>query len=301
MEKLIKKINCLKKEKRAVILAHNYQRPEIYRTADFIGDSLGLALKAAATEADMIIFCGVHFMAESACILNSGKKVILPAADAGCPMADMADVRALRKMKAAYPDAAVVSYINSSAAVKAESDIICTSANAVEVVNSLPEKRIIFLPDRNLASYVAEKTGKEIIPWDGFCYVHDRFVASDLRQAKQRLPQAGAIAHPECRSEFRREADRVCSTSGMVAYVKESPVKEFIVGTEAGMLEILKREVPGKRFFAAPPAPICVNMKKNTLAKVLAALENEGPVVTVPEEIRLKAKAALDRMLALNK
>jgi quinolinate synthase len=301
MKKLIEKINRLKKEKNALILAHNYQRPEIYEIADFIGDSLGLAMKAAKTDAEMIIFCGVHFMAESARILCPGKRVILPAPDAGCPMADMAGAGALRAFKAEYPDAAVVAYINTTAAVKAESDIICTSANAVEIVNSLPQNRIIFLPDRNLAFFVAERTEKEIIPWNGFCYVHDRFAAEDLRRTKKRLPRAEAIAHPECGAEFRQEADCISSTSGMIAYVRNSKAEEFIIGTEAGMLEMLKREAPDKKFFAAPPAPVCANMKKNTLEKVLAALENEGPVVTVPEDIRLKAKAALDRMLALEK
>ena len=204
MNNLIKKINKLKKEKQAVILVHNYQRPEIYKIADFIGDSYGLSVQAAKTKAEMIIFCGVHFMAESAAILNPGKKVIIPTKLAGCPMADMVKAEDIRKMRAKYPDAAVVSYMNTSAETKAESDIICTSSNAAQVVASLPQKRVIFMPDKNLAGYVDERTDKEIIPWNGFCYVHDKFSAKELEKSKKSLPRAEVIVHPECPPGYQK-------------------------------------------------------------------------------------------------
>ncbi len=300
-QKLIDEINKLKKEKNAVILVHNYQRPEIYEVADYIGDSYGLSIEASKTNAKMIIFCGVHFMAETAYILNPNKKVILPAIDAGCPMADMVTAEQLRDFKKKYPDAAVVSYMNTTAETKAESDVICTSSNAVKVVKSIPNKRIIFVPDKNLASYVAMNTDKEIIPWNGFCYVHNKFSHEELAKAKEVRKGAKVIAHPECPKEFRALADHICSTSGMVDYAKKSEAKEFIIGTEVGMIEMLKRECPGKTFYAAPPGSTCVNMKKNNLNLVLQALKNEGPVITVLEEIRVKAKKALDKMLEVGK
>ena len=293
VQDLVHQINKLKKEKNAIILVHNYQRPEIYGVADFIGDSFGLSVEASKTNARMIIFCGVHFMAESASILNPDKKVILPAIDAGCPMADAVKVEDLREKKKGL-DVVVVSYINTTAEVKAESDIICTSSNAVKVVNSLTEKRVLFVPDKNLASYVAEKTDKEIIPWDGFCYVHNKFSHEELGRAKKLRKHAKVIAHPECTSEVRRLADYICSTSGMVDYAKNSDAKEFIIATEIGMIEMLKLQVPGKTFYTAPPGNTCVNMKKNTLDLVLAALENEAPVViTVPEEDQTQGQKSL--------
>lgn len=293
---LIDEILKLKKQKEAIILVHNYQRPEIYWVADFIGDSYGLSMEASKTKARMIIFCGVHFMAESASILNPGKKVILPAIDAGCPMADMVTAEEIRSLKASYK-ATVVSYINTSAEVKAESDIICTSSNAVKIVNSLPDEKVIFVPDRNLADYVASQTRKEIIPWNGFCYVHTKFSRDELEKAKRSLKEAKVIVHPECPADIRELADHICSTSGMIEYAKKSKAKEFLIGTEIGMIEMLKRSVPGKRFYTVPPGSTCVNMKKNHLERVLEALRDEAPVITVPEEIRVRAKKALDRMI----
>jgi len=297
MKKLIEEINQLKKEKNAIVLVHNYQRPEIYKIADYIGDSYGLSVQASKTDADMIIFCGVRFMAETAYILNPGKKVILPAINAGCPMADMVNQEDLRRLRKKYPDAAIVSYMNTTAETKAESDVICTSSNAVEVVNSLPNDRIIFVPDKNLANYVSSFTDKEIIPWDGFCYVHNKFSHEKLKESKDILKDAKVVAHPECPEEVRKLADHICSTSGMLDYAKDSDAKEFIIGTEVGMIEMLKQELPDKRFYAAPPGSTCVNMKKNTLDLVLEALKTGKPLITVDEDIRIKAKKALDRML----
>ncbi len=297
---LVDEIKRLKKKKNAIILVHNYQLPEIYKVADFIGDSYGLSLEASKTNARMIIFCGVHFMAESAYILNPDKKVILPAIDAGCPMADTVKAEDLRELKK-RSNATVVSYINTTAETKAESDIICTSSNAVKVVNSLPDKRIIFVPDKNLASYVGKKTDKEIIPWNGFCYVHNKFSHEELAKAKRLHEGAKVIVHPECTDEVRELADHICSTSGMIEYAKNSDAKEFIIATEIGMIEVLKLHVPGKTFYTAPPGSTCVNMKKNNLKLVLEALKNEAPVITVSEEIRRKARKALDRMLEVGK
>jgi len=294
---LIDEINRLKKEKGAIILVHNYQRPEIYRVADFIGDSYGLSREASETKAHMIIFCGVHFMAESASILNPDKKVIIPAIDAGCPMADMVKAEDLRELKKKHPDAAVVCYINTTAEIKAESDIVCTSSNAVKIINSLPHKRIIFIPDKNLADYAAGYTDKEIIPWNGFCYVHTKFSPEELAKSKKLRGNAKVIAHPECPSGVRALADYICSTSGMIGYAKQSDAEEFIIATEMGMIEMLKLHVPGKTFYTAPPGSTCVNMKKTNLKLVLEALENEAPIITVPQEIRLRAKEVLDRMV----
>jgi quinolinate synthase len=297
---LVNEIKRLKKEKEALILVHNYQRPEIYQVADFIGDSYGLSVEASKTNARMIIFCGVHFMAESAYILNPDKKVILPAIDAGCPMANMVKAEDLRELRKSS-NAPVVSYINTTAETKAESDIICTSSNAVKVVNSLSDQRIIFVPDQNLADYVSQHTNKEIIPWNGFCYVHTKFSHEELAKAKKLLKDAKVIVHPECPAEVRELADHICSTSGMTEYVKNSNAKEFIIATEIGMIEMLKLHVPGKKFYTAPPGGTCTDMKKNNLELVLEALRNEAPVITVPEEIRRKAKKALDRMLEVGK
>lgn len=300
MKDLIKEINKLKKEKNAVILVHNYQRPEIYKVADFIGDSYWLNVKAAQTKADIIVFCGVHFMAESAYIMNPGKKVILPAIHAGCPMADMVDMEDLRELKKKYPNAAVVSYMNTKAETKAESDAVCTSSNAIEVINSLPNKEVIFVPDMNLASYVAKHTDKKIIPWDGYCYVHAKFSHKELERAKRVLKDAKVVAHPECPEKFRDQADHICSTSGMIDYARDSDAKTFIIGTEMGMLEILKQKCPEKKFYTSQQR-VCFNMKKNTLELVLEALKNEKPVIKVPEDIRIKAKRALDRMMEATK
>jgi len=294
---LIERIKKLKKEKNAVILAHIYQRPEIYKVADFIGDSYGLSKKATETNAEMIVFCGVDFMAESAYILNPEKTVLIPTRVAKCPMAAMVDVAGLRKFKEQYPNAAVVSYVNTTADVKAESDICCTSANAVKVVNSLEEDEVIFVPDSNLAHYVMRHTDKKIIPWKGWCYVHRKFSSEGLIRAKAMHLDAKVLVHPECIPEVVDLADEVFSTTGMVNYVKQSPDKTFIIATEVGVIERLRLEFPEKVFFQAPPGGTCLQMKQTTLALVLDALEKEQFKVTVPEDIRVRAKKALDRML----
>ncbi len=301
MKNLIEEINQLKKEMNAIILVHNYQRPEIYKVADFIGDSYSLSLKAKETDAEIIVFCGVHFMAESASIINPEKKVLLPAINAGCPMADMVNPEDLRLLNEKYPDAAVVSYINTNAATKAESDVICTSSNAIKVVNSLPNRRIIFVPDRNLASYVAKHTDKEIIPWDGFCYVHQKFSAEAILQALEKLDDSELIAHPECPEDVRNLSHYISSTSGMLDCARKSSAKNFIIATEVGMLEMLKQKLPHKNFYLAPPGGTCVNMKRNTLDLVLKSLKECKYEVVVPEEIRLKAERALERMLEVTK
>jgi len=294
---LVDAINKLKHKKNAVILVHNYQRPEIYQVADFIGDSYGLSKKATETKADFIVFCGVDFMAESAYILNPEKTVLFPAPLAKCPMAAMVDVYGLRKLKEKHPEAAVVSYVNTSAEIKAESDICCTSANAVEVVNSLKQREIIFVPDANLAKYVARHSDKKIIPWNGWCYVHTKFTPQGLKEAIRLHPDAKVIVHPECIPKVIDLADQVCSTTGMVDYVKKSQDKKFIIATEIGLIERLKLEAPEKKCLQAPPGGTCIQMKKNNLKLVLEALEKEQYKVTVPEDVRIRAKKALDKML----
>jgi len=294
---LIEKINKLKKQKNAVILAHVYQRPEIYKVADFIGDSYGLSKQATQTNAEIIVFCGVDFMAESAYILNPTKTVLIPTKQANCPMAAMVDVEGLRQLKAKHPDAAVVSYVNTTADVKAESDICCTSANAVKVVNSLEEKKIIFVPDSNLANYVMRNTDKQIIPWQGWCYVHNKFSPDGIMKAKAKHVDAKVLVHPECVPDVVDLADEVFSTTGMINYVKESLHNIFIIGTEVGVVERLQQMFPEKTFYQAPPGGTCLQMKKTTLELVLESLENEQFKVVVPENIRVRAQKALDRML----
>jgi quinolinate synthase len=296
-KKLIERIKILKKEKNAVILAHIYQRPDIYKVADFIGDSYGLSKKATETNADIILFCGVDFMAESAYILNPEKKVLIPTKLAKCPMAAMVDVAGLRELKAQHPKASVVSYVNTTADVKAESDICCTSANAVKVVNSLDENKVIFVPDSNLANYVMKNTDKKIIPWDGWCYVHRKFSPEGLILTKAMNVNAKVLVHPECIPEVVDLANEVCSTTGMVNYVKNSKDKTFIIATEVGVVEWLKQEFPEKVFFQAPPGGTCLQMKKTTLPLVLDALDKEQFKVKIPEYIRVRAEKALDRML----
>lgn len=296
---LASRLQELKQQRNAVILAHYYQRDEIQDAADFVGDSFQLSQQAAATAADVIVFCGVHFMAESAAILSPTKIVLLPEPRAGCPMADMIDVDGLRAFKAQHPGAAVVSYVNTTAAVKAESDICCTSANALKVVNSLDAKSVIFTPDRNLGRYIARYTDKEIIVWEGYCNTHDHLTLAKLLMIKAEHPAALVVVHPECRPEISQAADFVSSTFGMIKFVRESTAEEFIIGTEGGLLHLLQKENPGKRFYLASPDLICPNMKANTLSKVVRSLETMEPQITVPEEIRLKAVRALDRMLAI--
>lgn len=297
MEALVKEIEELKRERRAVIVAHNYQQNAVQDIADFVGDSLALSRYAAASKAEVIVLAGVRFMAESASILAPEKTVLLPDIFAGCPLADSIDVDGLRREKARYPDAAVVCYVNSPAAVKAESDICCTSSNAVEVVRSLPHRRILFVPDRNLASFVARFTDKEIIPWNGFCITHYRVTLEELEEAKAAHPQAKILVHPECRPEVVEAADFVGSTGAILKFARESEAEEFLIGTEMGILHRLELENPGKKFYLLSPGLICPNMKLTTLAKIAKCLKEMRPVIQVPEEIRVRAYQALERML----
>jgi quinolinate synthase len=292
-------IRRLLKERNAILLAHNYMRDEVQEIADITGDSLGLSQEAAKTDADVIVFCGVHFMAESAAILSPGKTVLLPRLDAGCPMADMITAAELRTFKAQHPGVPVVTYVNSSAEVKAQSDICCTSANAVKVVNSLPDSEIIFTPDRNLGTYVARFSNKTFHLWDGYCPTHERLKPEAVEALKKNHPDALFICHPECNPAVVALADHVCSTSGMYDYCRTNPAKRFIVGTEAGILYRLRIESPDKEFILASPALICPNMKLTSLEDILAALQTMQPVVTVADEIRIQAKRALDRMIAV--
>jgi quinolinate synthase len=298
--KLSREILDLKKRGNAVILAHLYQRPEVQDVADFTGDSLGLSQKAAETDADVIVFCGVHFMAETAFILSPDKTVLLPEVNAGCPMADMVTAETLRKKKKEYPDAVVVCYVNSSAEVKAESDICCTSANAVKVVQSVPaDKRILFVPDRNLGHYVGLQAGREIIYWEGYCNTHDKLTVEDIQKTKGAHPEAEILVHPECRPEVVALADRVFSTSGMIKYAAESKAREFIIGTESGILHQLHQKCPDKQFYLASKKLVCPNMKSTTLEKVKWALEEMQPRIMVPDSIREKAVVAVDKMMAV--
>lgn len=294
---LIDKINRLKKEKNAVILVHNYQRPEIYEVADFLGDSLDLAKKAAATDAKIIVFCGVDFMAESAKILNPNKMVLHPSKDSICPMANMVTPEKVLALKKQYPGAAVVSYINTTAEVKAISDICCTSANSARVVNSLKEDEVIFTPDKNLAIYTQTKSRKRIIPTEGCCYVHDKISAEELKRAKENHPQAKVMVHPECRMDVINLADAVCSTSQMITYAKASAAKEFISVTECGMVNKLKRDMPDKTFYAL--GGTCLQMKKITLENVYGCLLHEKNKVELKKDIMDKARKALERMIRL--
>ncbi|OGN96003.1 MAG: quinolinate synthase [Chloroflexi bacterium RBG_13_51_36] len=294
---LVEKISALKKRRNAVILVHNYQLGEIQDIADFVGDSLELSQNAAKTGADVIVFCGVHFMAETASIICPDKVVLLPDVNAGCPMANMITVERLWAKKEEHPQAVVVCYINSSAEVKAESDICCTSANAVEVVESLDAPEIIFIPDQYLGHYISTRTGKKMILWPGFCPTHVRIEPERIKELKQEYPQAKVVVHPECRPQVIVLADEVASTSGMCRYARRDDVKEMVVGTEMGIIHRLRKENPGKRFIPASEQAICPNMKLITLEKILWSLEEMSPAVKVSERIRLKAIAAVDRML----
>lgn len=300
-QSLINKINSLKKERNAVILAHCYARDEVQDIADFVGDSLGLSQEAVDQDAEVIVFCGVSFMAESAFILSPEKTVLIPDADADCPMAAMVDVASLRKLKAQHPDAMVVCYVNTRADIKAESDICCTSANAVEVVNSLASDKVIFVPDKNLAAYVAKHTDKTIIPWNGYCPTHNQILAEDIDLAMNKHPGAEIMAHPECRSEVLDKVDHVFSTTGMLNYVKSSDNNEFIISTEQGILHQLETENPHKKFYPVSKFTFCPDMKMIDLSSVLRCLENMETVVTVPKDIQVRAKRALDRMLEVKR
>jgi quinolinate synthase len=298
-EEVKERILKLRKERKAIILAHNYQRGEVQDIADFVGDSLELSQMAAKTDADVIVFCGVHFMAETAAILNPGKTVLLPDVGAGCPMANMITAEQLRRQKQKMPQATVVTYINSTAAVKAESDYCCTSANGVKIVGSIDNPEIIFVPDQYLGDFIARRTGKTLTLWPGYCPTHVRILPEDIASRRQEHPQAKVVVHPECRPDVIALADEALSTSGMIRYAARADVKELIVGTEVEILHRLKKENPGKQFYAASKKAVCPNMKKITLEKIVDSLETMSPVVTVPEAIRVRAKAAVDRMLAM--
>jgi quinolinate synthase len=300
MEKqsLIKEIERLRKEKNAIILAHVYQDGPIQDIADFTGDSLALSKKAVDTNADLIVFCGVTFMAETAHILNPEKKVILPTLEAGCGLADMATVDQLKKQKKKYPNAAVVSYVNSSSEIKALSDVCCTSANAVEIVQAMKQDTILFLPDKNLGSYIAEHSDKNIILWNGYCYVHEQITPELIEEMKEQHPNAEVIVHPECPKSVRDISDFIGGTGHMVQYVKESDTKEFIVGTEDNFCYRLQKDNPHKIFH--PVKTQCTSMRKTSLQDVKGALENEENVITIPENTRKKAYKALENMMKLS-
>lgn len=291
------KIMRIKQEKRAVILAHNYQRPEVQEIADFVGDSFELARKAREIDAEIIVFCGVIFMAEMAKILNPDKKVLIPRIDARCPMADMATVNDVLKLKEEYPDALVVSYVNTNADVKAISDICCTSANALKVVNSLDSKKVIFLPDENLANYVSGFVKNEIIPFKGFCYVHKRFQYAEVKRAKDSHPDALLIVHPECDPDVIALADEVASTSGMIRIAENSDKKKFLIGTEEGLIHRMRTEIPDKEFYSAGTPKICHNMKKIRIEDVYSSLLNAKDEIVIDREIMDRARKPLERML----
>jgi len=294
------KISELKKKRNAVILAHNYQLPEVQDVADFRGDSLELSRIAAKTEAKVIVFCGVHFMAETASILSPQKKVIMPDISAGCPMANMITASDLRKLKQEHPRAAVVGYVNTSAEVKAELDYCCTSTNAVAVVNALKQApEIIFVPDKYLADFVSKKTGRKLIAWGGFCPTHVRIMPEDVKREKKFHPQALVLVHPECLPSVVALADSALSTSQMGKFAKETQAKEMIIGTEVGLIYRLKKDNPTKEFYPASERAVCPNMKRTTQEKILWALEEMKEEVKVPEEVRLRAKRAIDRMLEI--
>jgi len=296
---IVNKIRSMAREKGAVILAHNYQLGEIQDIADFVGDSLELSQRAAEVKAKIIVFCGVHFMAETAAIISPDSRVLLPDAHAGCPMADMITAPGLRRMKDVLPGRPVVCYVNSTAEVKAESDICCTSANAVKVVESLSEDEVIFVPDQYLGYYVQQQTKKRIHFWPGYCPTHARILPEYILELKKEHPNARAMVHPECRPEVAAVADAVLSTGGMIRYARTPGITEFIVGTEMGIIHRLRKENPGKKFYPVSEQAVCPNMKLITLDKVEYTLETEAPQVTVPEDIATKARRAIERMLEI--
>ena len=296
---LTEKIIKLKKEKKAVILAHNYQLPEIHDIADFVGDSLGLSMSAAKTDAEIIVFCGVHFMAETAKILSPKKTVLLPDKNAGCPMADMINADDLKSLKAAHPKAVSLCYVNTSAAVKAQCDYCCTSANALKMVQNILKNNdeIIFIPDKYLAQYVADQVGRKFITWEGYCPTHARILPENIIQAQKLHPRAKVLVHPECKPQLTELADVVASTEKMCAYVQNTPDTEFIIGTEIGIIHRMKKENPEKSFYPASDKATCPNMKRITLEKVLWSLEDLTYEITVPQDIMDKARLSIERML----
>ena len=293
------RIRELLKKRNAIMLAHNYQPPEIQDAADLCGDSLELSIKASRTEADVILFCGVHFMAETASILSPEKTVLLPRHDAGCPMADMIDPGSLQARLDQLPPMPIVTYVNSTAAVKALTTVCCTSANVVKVVNSLDESEVLMTPDRNLAMYAAARTDKTVHIWEGYCPTHERLKPEDIETARAAHPGAVVIAHPECRPDVLEVVDVIASTSGMLRYAGESESREFIVGTETGILYPMQKQNPDKKFYPASNAMVCPNMKKISLDDVARSLENMDGEVKVPEDIRLKAYRAVERMIQI--
>lgn len=298
-DKLIQGIISLKEEKDALILAHNYQLNEVQDIADFVGDSFALSQQAAAARQNVIVFCGVYFMAEVAKVLAPDKTVLLPDISAGCPLADTVSLEELRAFKKRYPGAAVVSYVNSPVEVKAESDICCTSSNAVRVVDSLKEEEIIFVPDKNLAHWVAGQTRKRIIPWNGCCPTHQAVSVEDVHRIREEHPGVPVAVHPECPPEVVAAADFVGSTGSILKFVRTNHDREMIIGTEKGILHRLEIENPGKQFYLLSPGLICPTMKLASLEKVLAALENMTGAVTVPQDLVQRARKALERMLAV--
>ncbi|MHB0998690.1 MAG: quinolinate synthase NadA [Armatimonadota bacterium] len=298
-QQLLDKIESGKRIRNAIILAHNYQLGEVQDAADFVGDSLELSRKAAETDADVIVFCGVHFMAETAKILSPQKTVLIPDIKAGCPMADMITVEKLRELKAKYPGRPVVAYVNTSADVKAEVDICCTSANAIKIVESVDADEILFVPDKCLADYVASHTTKKVIPYPGFCPTHHRILPEQILKQKELHPNAIVIAHPECSRAVLELADGVFSTSGMIRFIAGSPEKEFIIATEMGILHRLERDHPDKKFYSPTDRTICPNMKKITLEKLAWSLEDMQYPIELAPEIIGKARASIERMIAV--
>jgi quinolinate synthase len=303
---LYTEIEKLKKQKNAVILAHYYQEGEIQDIADYIGDSLGLSQQAAKTDADVIVFAGVHFMAETAKILSPGKKVLLPDLKAGCSLADSCPPHLFKKFKESYPDHLVITYVNCTAELKAMSDIVCTSSNAVQIVESLPaDQKIIFGPDRNLGAYVAKKTGRDLVLWNGACMVHEIFSREKITKLKERHPNAKILAHPECEEHILQLADYIGSTTGILKYATNDSATEFIVATEAGIIHQMEKDNPGKTFIPAPPNNTCAcndcpHMKRNTLEKLYLCLKNEMPEITLPADIIAKAVKPIERMLDIS-
>jgi len=299
-KKLVEKIKQLKRQRQAVILAHNYQPPDVQDVADFCGDSLGLSKNAAQTDAEVIVFCGVKFMAETAAILSPQKIVLLPDKFAGCPLANMINAEQLLALKQQYPDAIVVCYVNSSAEVKAHSDYCCTSSNAVDVVNSLPkDKQVIFVPDQHLGQFVKEKTGRNLVLWPGYCVTHMMITEEDIKNAKAKYPDAVVMAHPECSEPVKKLADYVLSTGQMLKCAAIGGANRFIIATETGIIHALKKQNPASEFIAASDRAVCPNMKKITLEKLLWSLENMQFRVVVPEQTRVKARLAIDKMMQI--
>ncbi|MEQ8159643.1 MAG: quinolinate synthase NadA [Smithellaceae bacterium] len=298
---IFKQIKKIKKERNAVILVHNYQLPEVHDIADHVGDSLGLSIEAAKTDADVIVFCGVHFMAETAKILSPQKTVLLPDKDAGCPMADMIDAGSLKELKAKHPGAVALCYVNTSAAVKAECDYCCTSANAEKMVRHIltSHDEIIFVPDKYLATYVSSQVGRQFILWNGYCPTHANILPEHIFQAKQLHPQAKVLVHPECSPELTALADVVASTEGMCRYAKESAETEFIIGTEIGIIYRMQKENPGKNFYPASDKAICPTMKRINLEKVLRSLTDLVHEITIPQDIMDRARLSIERMLKI--